>query len=516
MRRDRGPWHWGTWALVWGGLFLVSGATDGTMENPKAPSPSPSAQSAPTAAATAAELELPPDLGTRKQGIDWPSYLGPFGDGKSPETGLALEWPPGGPPVLWQIETGEGHAVPTVARGRLFLFDRHGDRERLTALESETGRELWRAEAPTAFNDYYGYNNGPRASPTVDGPRVYSYGAEGRLRCHKVADGELLWEVDTVEEFGVVQNFFGVASAPVVHGDLLIVAVGGSPPGSPSIHSGEVEGNGTGIVAFDKHTGEVRYTLSDELASYATPRITKIGDRLWGFAFLRGGLLAFHPDTGDEDFFFPWRSTMHLSVNATTPVIHGDEVFITESYTTGGVLLRVKAGGYEVVWKDEHRRTAALAGHWQTPIYHDGYLYGSSGRRATEGVLRCVDWKTGKVRWSEEKLRRVGLLFVDGHFISQSETAQFRVFRAAPEAYTEITRIRLTDEDRKPLLSAPAYGSPVLSHGILYVRGSQELVALDLDPKAVAAQAAAVEAARAAEEAAEAEEEEAAGAASSN
>ena len=127
----------------------------------------------------------------------------------------------------------------------------------------------------------------------VDGDRVYTLGVEGRLRAHSAADGELLWQVDTTAEFGVVQNFFGVGSTPRVEGDLLIAQIGGSPPGSPKIHSGEVKGNGSGLVAFDKGTGEVRYSVTDTLASYASPTLATIGGRRWGFAFTRGGLLGF-------------------------------------------------------------------------------------------------------------------------------------------------------------------------------------------------------------------------------
>ena len=71
------------------------------------------------------------------------------------------------------------------------------------------------------------------------GDRVYTFGVGGRLRAHRVADGELLWEVDTSERFGVIQNFFGVGSTPVVESDLILVMVGGSPPESPDLDSNQ-------------------------------------------------------------------------------------------------------------------------------------------------------------------------------------------------------------------------------------------------------------------------------------
>ncbi|MDX1389776.1 MAG: PQQ-binding-like beta-propeller repeat protein, partial [Acidobacteriota bacterium] len=209
-------------------------------------------------------------------GSDWPAFLGPTGDGKSGETGTFVTWGENGPPLLWHVAVGEGYAAPSVADGRLYLFDRHGDLVRLTCMDALTGEELWRSEYATDYEDMYGYSNGPRAVPVIDGDRVYTFGAGGRLRCHRVKDGSVVWDVDTTKTFGVVQNFFGVGSTPVVEGDLLIAAIGGSPPGSPGIMSGEVVGNGSGIVAFDKRTGKVRYQITDELASYSSPAIVTI------------------------------------------------------------------------------------------------------------------------------------------------------------------------------------------------------------------------------------------------
>lgn len=329
---------------------------------------------------------------------DWPAFLGPTADSKSAEKLDLATWRrPAGPPVAWWREVGEGYSAPAVAGGRLFHFDRHGDRARLTCLDAASGEELWRAEYPTAYEDYYGYSNGPRASPVVDGDRVYVFGVEGRLRCHRVSDGELLWEVDTTAEFGVVQNFFGVGASPVVEGDLLIVMVGGSPAGSPAIHSDKVRGNGSAIVAFDKLDGTVRYRFGDELASYATPRLATVGGRRRGFAFTRGGLLAFDPGAGRALDFFPWRARILESVNASTPVVVGDTVFISETYGPGSALLRLAAAGdgegrggerLEVVWQDPPGRGKSLQTHWNTAVHHDGHLYASSGRNTGDAELR--------------------------------------------------------------------------------------------------------------------------------
>ncbi len=449
------------------------------------------AQSSAPAAVAPSEAAQPSPR-PQTSGSDWPTFLGLASDGKSTER-IRTDWPL---PILWHKKVGEGYSMPSVAGGRLFMFDRHGGNARLSSWHSETGEELWRSEYPSVYEDYYDYSKGPRASPVVDGDRVYTLGVEGMLRCHRAQDGELLWQVDTTAEFGVVKNFFGVGSTPAIEGDLLIVPVGGSPPDSPKIHSGEVKGNGSGIVAFDKRTGEVRYSVSDELASYSSPLLTTIDGRRWGFMFTRGGLLGFEPATGALDFFFPWRAKILESVNAAMPVVVDDTVFITESYGPGGALLRVKPGGHEVVWQDP-RRPKSMASHWSTPIHHKGFLYGSSGQSTGEAELRCLEHATGKVLWSEPGLTRSTLLFVGGNeqLVVLTEYGRLLLIEATPKRFVKVAEmdfgeaaeaspkspIKVGTADR-PVLRFPAWNAPILAHGLLYLRGKDQLICLDARP----------------------------------
>jgi outer membrane protein assembly factor BamB len=422
--------------------------------------------------------------GSQPGGVDWPCFLGPTHDGKSAETGILAEWPEAGPPVVWQRELGVGYGMGSVAEGRYYHFDRHEDEARLTCRDAATGESLWEFGYPTDYEDYLGYNNGPRCSPVIDQGRVYLYGAEGMLHCVDAEDGTPIWNVDTARRFGVVQNFFGVGSTPVVEGDLLIAMVGGSPAESQEAgryDMGRVEPNGTAIVAFDKRTGTVRYTAGNELASYAVPQLATIDGRRWGFLFARGGLIGFEPRSGSIDFHFPWRSRLHDSVNASTPVVVGNEVFITETYGPGSALLRVKPGGYDVVWQDPPGRDKAMQAHWNTPIFHEGYLYGSSGRHKSNAELRCIEWTTGKVIWSEPYLTRASLLYVDGHFVCLGEDGVLRLVEATPQAYRPKGEVVLRDESTgEPLLREPAWAAPILARGLLYVRGRDRVVCLRL------------------------------------
>jgi outer membrane protein assembly factor BamB len=425
-----------------------------------------------------------PDLRTRKTGDDWPCFLGPTGDSVSREKGIAAPWPKEGPKLVWQKELGVGYAMPSVSRGRLFVFDRVRNRARLRAWNAETAETLWTFEYPTDYRDHYGYNGGARCCPVIDDDRVYIYGAEGMLHCVSARDGKPVWKVDTKAEFGVVQNFFGVGSTPVVEGDLLLVMVGGSPKGSEGTPFEELKGNGSAVVAFDKLTGKVRYKVGDELASYASPVVATIGGRRYGLFFARGGLLGIEPATGKIDFHYPWRASLLESVNASNPVVVGDRVFLTECYELGSALVEVKAGGVKEVWTDRAKpsRAKSLKCHWMTPIHVDGYVYGSSGRHQNEAELRCVELATGKVMWREPGLTRSSLLWIDGHFVCLGEDGWLRLLKVNPRKYEEVSSVLLKGRDGQPLLEEPCWAAPIVSNGLLYARGKDRLVCLELIP----------------------------------
>jgi len=390
------------------------------------------------------------------------------------------------------VQLGTSYGAPTIAGGRLMQLDRFKDNSRLYCLNAETGKELWRYEFPTEYEDLYQYNNGPRCSPVIDGDRVYAYAVDGVLVCCRTSDGKLLWQKNLNKEFGVVQNFFGVGSTPVVEGDLVIAMVGGSPPDSQNVAPGRldrVEPNGSGIVALDKLTGEVKYRIADELASYASLKLATIDGRRWCFAFCRGGLVAFEPASGKIDFHYPWRDKQLESVNASMPVVVGDEVLISETYGIGSSLLKVSPGKYEVVWKDDDRKRAKnMQCHWMTPVYDGGYLYGSSGRHTENAVLRCMEWKTGKVMWDQPGMSRTSLLAVDGHFLCLGEYGNLWLMKLTPEKPELIAEINygspklgeklLGKADR--VLEYPCWAAPIVSHGLLYLRGKDRLICLEL------------------------------------
>ncbi|MBI5396774.1 MAG: PQQ-like beta-propeller repeat protein [Verrucomicrobia bacterium] len=384
---------------------------------------------------------------------DWPWFLGPTHDGVSAEKNLLARWPAEGPRVLWRATVGLSYSSPSIADGRAFVFHRLGGEEILDCLDAVTGEKRWRASCPTAYKDRYGYNNGPRSTPVVAGGRVFTFGAEGRFTCFDAAAGKQLWQRPLNDEYKVEQNFFGVGGSPLLEGKLLLVNVGGSPD--------------AGIVALDKETGATVWQATDEGASYGTPLCATLGGQRVAFVFARGGLVCLEPATGKALWRFPFRSKLHESVNAASPVVAGDCVFVSASYKTGGALLRVRKDGYDVVWSDE-----AMSNHWATSIHRDGFLYGFNGRHEYGTTLRCVEWATGKLRCEQPALGRGSMIWADGRFIILSERGRLILAHLKPEGFEEIGGVQLLDY--------PCWIAPVLANGLLYIRNESQLICLDL------------------------------------
>jgi len=424
-----------------------------------------------------------PDLRTRKSGSDWPSFLGPTGDGKSPEKFPIEPWPISGPPLIWRTEIGESYGAPTISRGRLFIFDRHQNLARLSCMRSERKKLLWQFEYPTDYRDMYGYNNGPRTCPVVDSDRVYIYGPKGILHCLNVLDGALRWKIDTSSQFNVVPNFFGVGSTPIIEDQLLIVQVGGTlPTEARDVYQaqGKIVGNGSGIVAFNKISGQVVYQITDELASYASPILATTDQRRWCFMFTRGSLVGFDPLTGQIDFQYPWRDRKLESVNASNPVVVGNTIFISEAYGVGSSVLQFYPKGYKIIWSDLlSRREKAMMLHWNTAIHHQGYLYGCSGRHTQGSSLRCVELQTGRIMWSKPINERTSLLYINGYLISLGEFGRLMLIHVNPKALDIISEVQLS---RQHGLKHPLWAAPVLSNGFLYIRSKDQLLCFDLTP----------------------------------
>lgn len=390
-------------------------------------------------------------------GKDWPQFLGPARDGVYRGDDVAPSWGKSGPPVIWQRDVGQGFSGPVVAGGRLVLFHRIGDREVLDCLDAKTGEPIWRSDGPASYDDDFGFDEGPRATPTVAERKVYTFGAQGMLTCRDLASGEPVWSVDTAETFGAPKGFFGMACSPLVEGDAVIVNVGGR--------------DGAGIVAFDRNTGDVLWKATDDEASYSSPVAATVGGKRRVFVVTGNGLVTLDPAGGRIAARFPWRPPVRTSVTAATPLVVGDKVFLSASYGAGAVLLKIADGRLDPLWSGDE----SLSNHYATSVHHDGFLYGFHGRQEQGPSLRCVELASGKVRWEEEGFGAGSVLIAGDKLLALTEKGQLVCAPATPEGFKPTARAQVLPFECR------AY--PALSAGRLYARSPKKLACVDLrDP----------------------------------
>jgi outer membrane protein assembly factor BamB len=385
---------------------------------------------------------------------DWPQILGPARNGISTETGLLHAWPKKGPPLLWEKPVGEGHSGPVVAGDRLILFHRVGDNEVVECLDPASGKQRWKFDYPTRYEDDFGKGNGPRSTPVIAGKHVYTLGAEGRLHCLEFESGKKVWDRSLLTEYRPRKGFFGVGTSPLVEGNRLFVNVGA---------------RGAGIVAFDTETGKEVWKATDDEASYSSPVAATIDGVRHIFFLTREGIVSLDPANGAVRFRKRWRSRNSASVNAAAPLVVGDLLFVSACYDTGAIVHRVRKDGFDEVWKNDE----SLSNHYNTSIHADGFLYGIHGREDfREAKLRCVELKTGKARWTRETIGCGSMLLADGHLILLEESGDLVLVEATPAAYRE--------KARASVLSRPCFAEVALANGRLFARDKNRLVCLDL------------------------------------
>lgn len=411
---------------------------------------------------------------------DWPHFLGPNHDLHSGETGLNLTYSEEGPAVLWEVERGKGHAGPVIADGKLVFIHQVEKQEEIRCLDAGNGKEIWKHSYPVDVAQSYGITDAPRSSPVIDTEtgKVYTLGNDGDLICFQLSDGSIEWQFKLPEKFGPSPFFFGYGSCPLIHGEKLIVQVGSED---------------ACVVALDKATGELIWKAEHEWnGSYASPIIGQVNgeDRLFVFAGgmvdpPHGGLLCIQPENGTIDDAFPWRSEEFASVNAATPVLCGQNcVFITENYGKGGVMLQYGADfKARVLWTSPD-----LACRFQTPLYHDGILYGFGGNG---GLMAALEASSGRMLWSEIfyqttiewqgrpipiSLGHAHLIHVDDAFLCLSENGALLRMQLGYGGFQILSQARL-------FYAPETWAPPVISNGRLYINQNElgsRLICYDL------------------------------------
>jgi len=394
----------------------------------------------------------PAATGTQSGGTDWPQALGPRRNATSPTSVAA--WDAAGPSIRWRQPVGEGFAGPAVVGDTVLLFHRVGNEEVVQARDTRTGDVRWASAYPTSYRDDFGFDEGPRATPTVADGRVYTFGAQGVLQALRLEDGERLWSVDTHARFNVRKGFFGAACAPLVHDGKVLLNVGGR--------------DGAGIVAFDAATGEVAWRATDDEASYSAPTIASLSGREVALFFTRAGLVALDAANGELWARFPWRSRSGSSVNAATPLAIDGRVFLSASYGTGAALLDTGANSFEPLWTSDD----VLTNHYATSVHADGVLYGYHGRQEYGPALRAVELETGEVAWSEERFGGGSLILAGNRLLIVRERGELILADATRDAFRPLARAQI--------LGGITRAYPAFAGGVLYARNERELVAVEL------------------------------------
>jgi outer membrane protein assembly factor BamB len=384
--------------------------------------------------------------------FDWPQFLGPDRNGTYAGP-LADSWGPSGPKVAWRKQVGQGFAGPAVVGTRVLLFHRVGNEEVLESLDARTGNSTWRYAYPTTYRDDFGFDEGPRAVPVVAEGIVYTFGAQGQLHAVDLAKGTRVWSEDTMKRFNVPKGFFGAGGSPLVEGGRVLANIGGDK---------------AGVVAFDAKTGKVVWTATDDDASYSSGVAATIGGRRLAVFLTRDNLLGLDPANGAIQFQRRWRARIAASVNAATPLVIGDSIFVSAEYGPGAGVMRVEGSKLVDVWNSDE----VLSNHYATSVYHQGYLYGYHGRQEFGPSFRAVELKTGTVKWSQDQFRAGSVLLASDRLVIVREGGELVLAPASPQAFKPIARAQILSGVLRPY--------PAIADGFLYVRNENTLVCLDV------------------------------------
>jgi outer membrane protein assembly factor BamB len=426
---------------------------------------------------------------------DWPQWLGPQRDGVWRENGILQKFPAGGPKVLWRYKIGGGYAGPAVADGLVYVSDRLLDagqtdpenpfkttnslgKERILCLESATGKPVWEDSIQCKYT--ISYPCGPRATPLVNGGKVYFLGAMGHILCNDAKTGKRLWLKDLCKEYEVRPPLWGFSAHPLIDGDDLICLVGKKPV----------------VVAVDKNTGKEKWrALELEAAQigYCPPMIYTFGGKRQLIIWHPESVNGLDPDTGKVLWSHEWKVNANMTI--PTPRQIGDRLFLTGFYC-GCRLLEVGADSVKEIWRsngrgEQPKQTDKLHSVMSTPVIDNGYIYGT----CSYGELRCLSLADGKRVWSDLTATgaggtptRWGNAFLvpngDRYFLF-NEKGDLIIARLTPKGYQEIDRAHLLDSTgqlaamfggaRKVVWSHPAFAGKTV-----FARNDKEIVAVSL------------------------------------
>jgi outer membrane protein assembly factor BamB len=376
---------------------------------------------------------------------DWPNFRGPDYNGISKETGWTTTWPTEGPKQLWKAKVGMGFASFAVADGRVYTTGNIAETDHVFCFDAATGREIWKHTYPAPLDAKY-YEGGTSATPTVSGGRVYIISKRGLVHCLDAAKGTVVWSKQLAEELDAELPTWGFAGSILITGDLAIVNIG------------------TAGTTLDKNSGKVVWKSGPAAAGYSAPVPFKAGAESAVAMAIKESVVAVTVKDGKELWRFPWK-TQH-DVNAADPILADGKVFISSGYEHGGGLFDVSTRPPTKVWENKNMRN-----QMNSSILWEGHLYGMD-----ENQLRCLDFATGIVKWTERSTGKGALTMADGKLIVLGEKGELMVAPATPKEFKPLARAQV--------LGGKSWSAPVLANGRIYCRNSAgDVVCLDVSGK---------------------------------
>ncbi len=390
-----------------------------------------------------------------KGNADWPNWRGQNFDGKSSFTGINKDWS-AGLEKLWEVNflcQGQATAswsAPVIVGNRLVIPGRDEKNDLVFCFNTKSGELIWKGSYEAEAGSAHG--PGSRATPFIEDNYVYSFGRSGDLVCWQLADGEMVWR-QNVNDFGGKEPSHGHSSSPLVQKDRVIVQGGGEAL----------------FMAFNRYDGELIWKTGDGLAGFASPVPFKDGDETYILMYHGKGLSCIDTEEGQER----WRAPWEFDMNATTPALENNIVFIT-SFTQGCQALEISSDGYKVLWKN-----SAVSAHHSDPIIIDGYLYGYTGFSGrNKGAFKCIELKTGEEMWSSKEMGQGTTTYSDGHLICMDVKGNLFLVKPDPGNFNMVSSFENALND----VRYQAWTVPVVANGKLYLRYLQTLVCYDLMP----------------------------------
>ncbi|MEA3211885.1 MAG: outer membrane protein assembly factor BamB [Chthoniobacter sp.] len=383
---------------------------------------------------------------------DWLSYRGPSQTGVSLEKGLKLQFPADGPKVLWKANVGTGTSSVTVSGDRAYTMGNSGGKDRAVCFDVKTGRELWKNEYPLEV-DKRMFEGGTAATPTIDGTRVYTVSHQGDLFCLDAATGQKVWYKHYQKDLGGRRPQWGFAGSPTIEENLLILDVGA---------------RGGSTVALNKANGNVVWKSGDDEAGYASPVAATIGGKRTVVMFKASDLVGLDVKDGSELWRTKWKT--NYDVNAATPLVVGERIFISSGYGAGCALIEISGGRAVEKWRNRN-----LKAHINSPVFSKGLVYGIDDQANANAPLVCLDFATGQTKWSQ---RGIGgaLIAADGKLIILSELGELIIADESPNGFRATARAQV--------LPKRCWVQPTLANGRLFCRNNDgQLVCLDLGAK---------------------------------